>query len=146
MRDALGTTTDPAVPEVVRSVLLDRPGAVEGDGPDTGVAGHYGDPLREQRLITEGLAPQERVVVDGLQKIRPGMEVRAVAAAERGASPGTQTDPTATSARPAQASDAQPGSAPAQVAGASGSSSSAKGAVAPDGAQRDASASEVARR
>lgn len=38
------------------SVLLSRPGAVEGDGPDAGVAAHYGDPLREQRLLTEGLA------------------------------------------------------------------------------------------
>src|SRR5689334_1832379 len=56
MRDALGTTTDPGAPEVVRSVLLDRPGAVEGDGPDAGVAAHYGDPLREQRLLREGLA------------------------------------------------------------------------------------------
>jgi folate-binding protein YgfZ len=56
MRDALGTTTDPGAPEVVRSVLLDRHGAVEGDGPDAGVAAHYGDPLREQRLLSEGLA------------------------------------------------------------------------------------------
>ncbi len=39
-----------------RSVLLSRPGAVEGDGPDAGVAAHYGDPLREQRLLLEGLA------------------------------------------------------------------------------------------
>ena len=31
-------------------------------------------------LIAGGLAPQERVVVDGLQKIRPGAQVRAVAA------------------------------------------------------------------
>ena len=35
-------------------------------------------------LIADGLAPQERVVVDGLQKIRPGAEVRAVAAPEVG--------------------------------------------------------------
>ena len=35
-------------------------------------------------LIAAGLAPQERVVVDGLQKIRPGAEVRAVAAPEAG--------------------------------------------------------------
>src|SRR6476659_7890627 len=56
MRDALGTTTDPGAPEVARSVLLDRPGAVEGDGVDSGVAAHYGDPLREQRLLVEGLA------------------------------------------------------------------------------------------
>jgi tRNA-modifying protein YgfZ len=33
-----------------RSPLLDRPGAVEGSGPDAGVAAHYGDPLREQRM------------------------------------------------------------------------------------------------
>lgn len=30
--------------------LLTRPGAVAGDPPDAGVAAHYGDPLREQRL------------------------------------------------------------------------------------------------
>jgi folate-binding protein YgfZ len=36
--------------------LLSRPGAVEGEGPDAGVAAHYGDPLREQRLLSEGLA------------------------------------------------------------------------------------------
>ena len=39
-----------------RSRLLDRPGAVEGDGADAGVAAHYGDPMREQRLLSEGLA------------------------------------------------------------------------------------------
>jgi folate-binding protein YgfZ len=49
-------TADPDVtPAVPRSVLLSRPGAVEGDGPDAGVAAHYGDPLREQRLLGEGL-------------------------------------------------------------------------------------------
>lgn len=36
--------------------LLTRPGAVEGSGPDEGVAWHYGDPHREQLLLTEGLA------------------------------------------------------------------------------------------
>ena len=68
MRDALETTTEPttdATPgpgmpsapgSVARSVLLDHHGAVEGDGPDAGVAAHYGDPLREQRLLSEGLA------------------------------------------------------------------------------------------
>ena len=40
----------------VTSPLLSRPGAVEGDGPDAGVAAHYGDPMREQRLLDEGLA------------------------------------------------------------------------------------------
>ena len=36
------------------SPLLDRPGAVPGDGPDAGVARHYGDPLREQRALVRG--------------------------------------------------------------------------------------------
>ncbi len=39
-----------------RSPLLDRPAAVAGEGPDDGVAAHYGDPMREQRLLVEGLA------------------------------------------------------------------------------------------
>lgn len=38
------------------SPLLDRPGAVAGEGTDGGVAAHYGDPGREQRLLEEGLA------------------------------------------------------------------------------------------
>lgn len=40
----------------MRSVLLDMPGAVEAGGIDAGVAAHYGDPVREQRLLAEGLA------------------------------------------------------------------------------------------
>lgn len=39
-----------------RSPLLARPGAVEAAGPDAGVAAHYGDPLREQRLLAAGEA------------------------------------------------------------------------------------------
>ena len=39
-----------------RSPLLATPGAVEAEGVDAGVAAHYGDPMREQRLLTEGLA------------------------------------------------------------------------------------------
>ena len=39
-----------------RSALLSRPGAVEGDGADAGVAAHYGNPMREQRLLVDGLA------------------------------------------------------------------------------------------
>jgi len=35
----------------VASALLDRPGAVAGVAVDAGVAGHYGDPLREQRTL-----------------------------------------------------------------------------------------------
>ncbi len=37
-----------------RSTLLDRPRAVEAEGIDAGVAGHYGDPMREQRLLASG--------------------------------------------------------------------------------------------
>lgn len=39
-----------------RSPLLDRPGAVEADGTDSGVAAHYGDPMREQRALDRGEA------------------------------------------------------------------------------------------
>lgn len=39
-----------------RSALLDLPGAVEADPPDAGVAAHYGDPMREQRLLAAGEA------------------------------------------------------------------------------------------
>jgi folate-binding protein YgfZ len=35
----------------VDSPLLSRPGAVPGRGVDAGVAAHYGDPLREQRML-----------------------------------------------------------------------------------------------
>lgn len=38
------------------SPLLARPGAVPADPPDDGVAGHYGDPLREQRRLVDGAA------------------------------------------------------------------------------------------
>src|SRR3954452_10747992 len=38
------------------SPLLSRPGAVAGEGLEAGVALHYGDPMREQRLLEEGLA------------------------------------------------------------------------------------------
>lgn len=37
-----------------RSPLLERAGAVPADPPDAGVAAHYGDPLREQRLLEQG--------------------------------------------------------------------------------------------
>ena len=42
------------------SPLLSRPGAVEADGADAGVAAHYGDPLREQRLAAEGRGITDR--------------------------------------------------------------------------------------
>ncbi len=34
--------------------MLDIAGAVEAEWPDEGVAAHYGDPMREQRAMTEG--------------------------------------------------------------------------------------------
>jgi folate-binding protein YgfZ len=36
------------------SPLLARPGAVEADAPDQGVAAHYGDPFREQKALLAG--------------------------------------------------------------------------------------------
>jgi folate-binding protein YgfZ len=49
--------TEHEAPAVVwLSPLLSRPGAVAGEGVDTAVAAHYGNPLREQRLLVEGLA------------------------------------------------------------------------------------------
>ncbi len=42
--------------DVALSPLLSHAGAVAGEGADAGVAAHYGDPLREQRLLEEGLA------------------------------------------------------------------------------------------
>jgi len=38
----------------MRSPLLDLSGAVEAEAPDTGVAAHYGDPLREQKTLLAG--------------------------------------------------------------------------------------------
>jgi folate-binding protein YgfZ len=38
------------------SPLLSRPGAVPATGADSGVAAHYGDPVREQRALAEGRA------------------------------------------------------------------------------------------
>lgn len=50
------TATDTGVATVPVSPLLRRAGAVAAAGHDTGVAWHYGDPVREQRLLVEGLA------------------------------------------------------------------------------------------
>jgi folate-binding protein YgfZ len=47
---------DRTLASVWPSPLLGRPGAVAGEGTDAAVAAHYGDPLREQRLLVEGLA------------------------------------------------------------------------------------------
>ncbi len=49
------TTEHPPATATARSPLLERSGAVEGEGADAGVAWHYGDPVREQRLLEQGL-------------------------------------------------------------------------------------------
>jgi tRNA-modifying protein YgfZ len=43
-----------------QSPLLAAPGAVPAEGPDTGVAAHYGDPFAEQRALTRGLGVVDR--------------------------------------------------------------------------------------
>src|SRR5919107_1284312 len=48
--------TTPETDVVPPSPLLAQPGAVAGEGVDAAVAWHYGDPTREQRLLSEGLA------------------------------------------------------------------------------------------
>ena len=47
-------STDVSVPVGPPSPLLGRPGAVAADGADAGVAWHYGDPMLEQRKLTQG--------------------------------------------------------------------------------------------
>jgi len=51
-------TAAPSAPATspAASPLLDRPGAVAAEGLDAGVAWHYGDPTREQRLLAAGEA------------------------------------------------------------------------------------------
>ena len=54
----------------MESPLLQLPDAVPAEGPDTGVAAHYGDPLGEQRALAQaaglvdrshrGIAPHRR--------------------------------------------------------------------------------------
>jgi tRNA-modifying protein YgfZ len=46
----------PEAPPAPPSPLLAVPGAVAGEGLDAGVAWHYGDPTREQRLLERGEA------------------------------------------------------------------------------------------
>lgn len=47
---------DETLAPIWRSPLLSTPGAVAGEGLNAGIAAHYGEPNREQRLLTEGLA------------------------------------------------------------------------------------------
>jgi tRNA-modifying protein YgfZ len=46
--------TSPADTAALASPLLATPGAVAAEGPDAGVAWHYGDPVREQRSLEAG--------------------------------------------------------------------------------------------
>lgn len=59
---------------VYRSPLLDHAGAVPADAPDLGVAGHYGDPIREQRRLASGdgwvdLSHRDVVRIDGPDRL-----------------------------------------------------------------------------
>lgn len=70
-------TTDGRVPDRAEPVSpgLTRPGAVPGQGVDAAVAAHYGDPMREQRLLLEGLASVDLshrgvVTVDGPDRLK----------------------------------------------------------------------------
>jgi folate-binding protein YgfZ len=59
MSDA-ATASDLTATTGYRSPLLGLPGAVAADGVDAGVAAHYGDPLREQRLAATGVVLVDR--------------------------------------------------------------------------------------
>ncbi|MDQ3431090.1 MAG: folate-binding protein [Actinomycetota bacterium] len=69
--------TEP-VPAVMPSPLLSWPGAVAADPPDAGVAAHYGDPLREQRALADGIALDGIALVD-----RSNREVLRISGADR---------------------------------------------------------------
>ena len=61
--------------QAYRSPLLEREHAVEADGLDAGVAAHYGDPMREQRLLESGealvdLSNRGVVTVTGPDRLR----------------------------------------------------------------------------
>src|SRR6516225_7422981 len=44
----------------MQSPLLAVPGAVRAEGPDTGVAAHYGDPFAEQRALARSAGAVDR--------------------------------------------------------------------------------------
>lgn len=88
---------------IYRSPLLDRAGAVPADAPDVGVAGHYGDPIREQRQLAGGgswvdLSHREVVRIEGpdrlswlhnlttqrLDKLEPGVGAEALILSPQG--------------------------------------------------------------
>ncbi|KOG87791.1 CAF17-like 4Fe-4S cluster assembly/insertion protein YgfZ [Streptomyces varsoviensis] len=58
----------------MKSPLLSLPGAVPGEGPDEGVAAHYGDLFREQRALADGtgfvdLSHRGVVTVTGAERL-----------------------------------------------------------------------------
>ena len=104
--------------------MLDINGAVEAEWPDEGVAAHYGDPVREQRALTEGQVLVDRgnrgvVKVTGpdrlswlhsltsqhLERLAPGRTEQALILSPRGTlsttcpSPTTAPPPGSTSSR-----------------------------------------------
>ncbi|MBE1589793.1 YgfZ/GcvT domain-containing protein [Nonomuraea angiospora] len=59
----------------MRSPLLDLPGAVAADGPDSDVAAHYGDLFAEQRALAKGEAVVDRsnrevVRISGVDRLK----------------------------------------------------------------------------
>ncbi|MFG1709101.1 YgfZ/GcvT domain-containing protein [Nonomuraea sp. M3C6] len=59
----------------MRSPLLDLPGAVPADGPDSDVAAHYGDLFAEQRALAKGEAVVDRsnrevVRISGVDRLK----------------------------------------------------------------------------
>lgn len=61
--------------EGMRSPLLDLPGAVAADGPDSDVAAHYGDLFAEQRALAKGEAVVDRsnrevVRISGVDRLK----------------------------------------------------------------------------
>ena len=83
--------------------MLDIAGAVEAQWPDEGVAAHYGDPMREQRAMTEGqvlvdrsnrsvvrIAGQDRLTwlhsltSQHLERLAPGETARALILSPQG--------------------------------------------------------------
>jgi membrane fusion protein (multidrug efflux system) len=53
--------------------------------------------IGDQWLVSEGLAPGDRVIAEGMQKVRPGAEVKAVPFDEGRKQPGNTAPPASTS-------------------------------------------------
>jgi membrane fusion protein (multidrug efflux system) len=53
--------------------------------------------IGDQWLVATGLAPGDRVIVEGMQRVRPGAEVKAVPFDDARKQPGNAVQPTSTS-------------------------------------------------